>query len=152
MSSFCKLHSFIFSPLLLNQRPTRTIERCYEEKRRNWLNKAKSNASKARTRKYFILQLFVLIILNISRISHAFQAHFRVALRQCMNHFSLWKRCIPLPAHGDSLEHRSRAELCDYAKVCLLKGTDFSDFTLSTGTSVHKLINSRGIYMGQKHV
>lgn len=101
-----------------------------------------------KTEKYFILQLFVLIILNISRNSHGFKAHFSVALRQRMNNFSLWKHYIPLPTHRDSLEHRSKSNLCDYAKVCLLKVTDFSRFMLgmlSKETSVHKLINSRDI-------
>jgi len=82
------------------------------------------------TEKYLILQVFVLIILNISRNSHCFKAHFSVALRQRRNHFSLWKHCIPLPTWRESLEHRSKSELCDYTKLSLLKGTDFSRFLL----------------------
>lgn len=49
----------------------------------------------------------------------------------------------------DSLEHRSKFDLCDYAKVDLLTVTDFSCFMLSmlsTWTSVHKLITCRDIW------
>lgn len=43
ISSFCKLHSFIFSPLLLNQRTTQTTEKIYKEKKRNLLHRVMSN-------------------------------------------------------------------------------------------------------------